>query len=265
MTLLQSIFLGALQGIAEFLPVSSSGHLVVFRNFMNLGDIPALYDVLLHVATLLVVLIVFRKKIIDLIKSLVRFIIRKNDESDRVNLRLIVVILVASVFTAALGFAIENLDISEKPKIVSVLFLVTAAVLLLTRFIKVKTGGYENIGIRTAVITGIAQGLAVLPGISRSGMTIASSLYAGIDKENAGEYSFLLSIPAIAGALILELRDLGQLNSAVTPAVIAAGMVTAFVVGLLSVLFLLSLIKKNKLYYFSFYLIPFGILCFFLL
>ena len=194
MTLLQSIILGALQGIAEFLPVSSSGHLVVFRNFMNLGEISPLFDILLHVATLAVVIIVFRKIILEMIKSLFRFFLRRSDESDRVNLRLILVILLASVFTAALGFFIQSFDVSNKPKLVSILFLVTAAVLLLTRFIKVEGAGYEKAGVKTAVITGIAQGLAVLPGISRSGMTIASSLYAGIDKEKAGEYSFLLSI-----------------------------------------------------------------------
>lgn len=264
MTLLQSIFLGALQGVAEFLPISSSGHLVVFRNFMELGEITPLFDILLHVATLLVVIIVFRKIILDLIKSLFRFFARKADARDKVNLRLILVILLASVFTAALGFLIQSFDVSHKPKLVSALFLFTAAVLLLTRFIKVKDGGYKKAGVKTAIITGIAQGIAVFPGISRSGMTIASSLYAGIGKEKAGEYSFLLSIPAILGALLLELKDFEKLSSAVDPLVMTAGMVTAFVVGLASVLFLLNLIKRNRLYLFSFYLIPFGILSFFL-
>ncbi|MBI9107621.1 MAG: undecaprenyl-diphosphate phosphatase [Spirochaetales bacterium] len=265
MTLIQSIFLGALQGIAEFLPVSSSGHLVVFRNFMHLGEISPLFDILLHVATLMVVLIVFRRIIVDLIKSLFRFITRKADESDSVNLRLILIILLASAITAVLGLFIQSFDVSHKPKLVSVLFLVTAAVLLLTRFINTEGAGYEKAGVKTAVITGIAQGLAVFPGISRSGMTIASSLWVGIDKEKAGEYSFLLSIPAIAGALLLELRDLEQLSGTVDPLVISAGMLTAFIVGLASVLFLLRLIKRNKLHYFSIYLIPFGIISFFLL
>ena len=147
----------------------------------------------------------------------------------------------------------------------SILFIVTAAILLLTRFIKVDDSGYEKAGVKTAVITGVAQGLAVFPGISRSGMTIASSLYAGVGKDKAGEYSFLLSIPAILGALLLELKDFEQLSSSVDPLVITAGMVTAFVVGLVSVLFLLRLIKRNKLYFFSFYLIPFGIISFFLM
>ena len=265
MSLLQSIFLGALQGVAEFLPISSSGHLVVFRNFMDLGEIPILFDILLHVSTLVVVLIVFRKIIWSLLKSLGRLVKRDVSEEDKINLRLIVVILAASVFTAVLGFLIESLNVAQKPKIVSLLFIVTAAVLLLTKFIKIEGSGYSKTGLKTAVITGIAQGIAVFPGISRSGMTIAASLFAGIDKEKAGEYSFLLSIPAIAGAILLEIKDLEALSSSVPPAVIAAGMAAAFIVGLASIMFLLRLIKRSKLYLFSFYLIPFGIFSFFVL
>ena len=265
MTLLQSIFLGALQGVAEFLPISSSGHLVVFRNFMDLGDVPILFDILLHAATLLVVVIVFRKTILRLLKALLHLITRRLDDEDRVDLRLIVVILVASVFTAALGFFIESLEIAQKPKIVSLLFFVTAAVLLLTRFIRVEESGYKKAGFKTALITGIAQGIAVFPGISRSGMTVSASLFAGIGREKAGEYSFILSIPAILGAIILESRDLELLSGSVAPAVLIAGMAAAFIVGMVSILFLLKLIEKSRLYLFSFYLIPFGIFSFIVL
>ena len=265
MTLLQSIFLGALQGVAEFLPISSSGHLVVFRHFMELGEVPILFDVLLHCATLLVVIIVFRKTILELLKSLFRFITRKTGDRDRTNLRLIAVILTASVFTAALGFFIESLDIAHKPRIVSLLFIVTAAVLLLTRFNKTEETGYKKAGFKTALITGLAQGIAVFPGISRSGMTISASLFTGIGKEKAGEYSFLLSIPAILGAILLEVGDLETLSNSVDPAVMIAGMVSAFMVGLASILALLRLLKRSKLYLFSFYLIPFGIFSFIVL
>ena len=265
MTLLQSIFLGALQGVAEFLPVSSSGHLVVFRNFMDLGEVPILFDILLHAATLLVVIIVFRKTILRLLKALLHLVMRKVDEEDRTELRMIVVILVASVFTAALGFLIESLDIAHRPKIVSLLFIFTAGILILTKFIKVEESGYRKAGLKTALITGIAQGIAVFPGISRSGMTISASLFAGIGKEKAGEYSFILSIPAIAGAIILEARDLELLGSSVSPSVMAAGMIAAFIVGLASILFLLKLIRGGRLYLFSIYLIPFGIFSFFVL
>ena len=264
MSVFQSIFLGVLQGIAEFLPISSSGHLVVFRNFMALGEVPVLFDVLLHVATLFVVIIVFRKIIWELLKSLGHLAVCRIDDNDRVNLRVIAVILGASVFTAGLGFLIESFDVVHKPRLVSILFLVTAAILLLTRFIRTEGAGYEKAGLKAAVITGIAQGLAVLPGVSRSGMTIAASLFSGIEKEKAGEYSFLLSIPAITGAILLEIKDLETLHNTVSPGVMAAGMLAAFAAGLISIVFLLKLIKRSKLYLFSFYLIPFGILSFFL-
>ena len=265
MTLLQSIFLGALQGVAEFLPISSSGHLVVFRHFMSLGEVPILFDIMLHLATLLVVVIVFRKAIMDLLNSLWKFISRKADDEDRLNMKIIGVILGASVFTAGIGIVIESFDVAHKPRLVSLLFLATAAVMLMTKFIKAEDSGYQKIGVKTAVVTGIAQGIAVLPGISRSGMTLSSSLFSGIGKDKAGEYSFLLSIPAIVGAIILESRNLGDLGAAVTPLVMIAGMVSAFVVGLVSILFLLNLIKKSRLYLFAFYLIPFGIFSFIVL
>ncbi len=265
MTILQSILLGALQGIAEFLPVSSSGHLVVFRNFMSLGDVPVLFDIILHTATLAVVIIVFRKVIGEILVSLFRLITGKKRPEDTVNLRLVLVVLGASVFTAALGFFIEGLGFADKPKIVSVLFLFTALILILTRLIKTEGHGYDKIGPKTAVITGIAQGIAVFPGISRSGMTIAASLFSGISREKAAEYSFILSIPAIGGALLLELKDFGELTGDVSAGAIIAGWLSAFIVGYLSVLFLLSVIKKDKLHYFSFYLIPFAVISFFLL
>ncbi|MDC7126796.1 MAG: undecaprenyl-diphosphate phosphatase [Spirochaetales bacterium] len=265
MTLLQSIFLGALQGVSEFLPISSSGHLVVFRNFMDLGDVPILFDILLHAATLLVVIIVFRKIIGAMIVSLCRFIVRKADEDDKKNMRLILIIIIASAVTAALGLVIESINVASKPKIVSLLFIVTAVVLLLTKLIKNENEGYTNLTVRTAIITGFAQGFAVLPGISRSGMTVAASLFSGIGKDKVGEYSLVLSIPAILGAIVLELKDLGQLENAVAPSCMIAGMVTAFIVGLFAVLFLLNLIKKNRLHWFSFYLIPFGIISFIIL
>ena len=265
MTLLQSLFLGALQGVAEFLPVSSSGHLVVFRHFMDLGEVPALFDILLHLATLIVVLIVFRKTIGSLFVSLFRFARRKADERDKINLRLIWILILASIFTAVLGFIIESLDVAHKPRLVSVLFLVTAGILLGTRFLGKDGAGYEKAGVKTAVITGIAQGLAVFPGISRSGITISASLFAGLEREKAGEYSFILSIPAIVGAILLEIKDFGRLSESVSPAVMAAGMAAAFIVGTASIILLLRVVERSKLHYFSFYLIPFGIISFIIL
>ncbi|MBI9102013.1 MAG: undecaprenyl-diphosphate phosphatase [Spirochaetales bacterium] len=259
MTIIQAVILGAIQGVAEFLPVSSSGHLVVLKSIMSLQEVPQLFDIILHFATLFVVIIVFREIIIRLIKVLFRFLTRNLREEDGGDLRLIGIVLLASVFTAALGFAIEALDMGTHPKIVSGLFLLTAAILITTRFTH-GTREYADLKVKDGVITGIAQGFAVFPGISRSGMTIAAALGVGMDRKKAGEFSFILSLPAILGALLLEVKDFGTLLNTVSPLVLGAGFISAFVVGLFSLILLLRLIRGGKLYLFSIYLIPLGLL-----
>ena len=258
MSLIQSLLLGALQGITEFLPVSSSGHLVVMKNLMELQEIPVLFDVILHVATLVVVILVFRKRIGELFSALFRFILGKKRGEDQDSLKLIITIMIATLITAIIGFVVSSLEVETHPKLVSALFIVTGIILLMAR----KERGsldYGQIGIKQAVITGIAQGLGVFPGISRSGITISGSLLSGMSRERAGEYSFILSIPAILGALILELKDLETLSGLTSPMVLTAGAASAFLVGLFSLILLLRLVKRGKLYFFSFYLIPLGL------
>jgi undecaprenyl-diphosphatase len=258
MTFLQSIALGALQGITEFLPVSSSGHLVLTRELMKLQEIPMLFDVLLHVATLFVVLIVFRDRVGRILLALARTAALRHNEEDAENLHLLGIIIVSTIFTGGIGYGFESMELVPGPKIVSLLFLVTAGILIASRF-KQGTVNYGTIGLKQGVWTGIGQGLGVLPGISRAGITISAALMSGMDREKAGEYSFLISIPAILGALILTLGDSEQLLLAIPVQVIAAGFVSSFVVGLICLLILLRLVRKGKLYLFSFYLIPLGI------
>lgn len=258
MTYIQAVLLGALQGMTEFLPVSSSGHLVVFRRFMQLQDIPILFDVILHVATLFVVLIIFRDRIGRILLSLGRLFTGRKNEEDAENIRLFGIILTATVITGAMGLGIERLDAGSHIKLVSALFIVTGVILWLTRYMS-GTINYGTIGIKQGVVTGFAQGLGVLPGISRSGITISAALMSGMNREKAGEYSFLISIPAILGALLLELKDLDTLFVSMTPLKIAAGFAAAFIVGLLSLMLLLKLVNRGRLYYFTFYLVPLGI------
>lgn len=258
MNSVQAILLGALQGVTEFLPVSSSGHLALMKHFMRLSDVPLLFDVILHVATLIVVLFVFRARIGALLKALAHGAARTVTEEDKVQLRLVLIILVATVLTGAIGLALEGLDAARYPKLVSALFIVTGIILVAARGM---SGGvdYTAIGLRQGVVTGIAQGLGVLPGISRSGITISAALLSGMDRDKAGELSFLISLPAIAGALLLELRDADALFSAVSPAMVMTGFVSALVTGFLSLSLLLMLVRKGQLYLFSFYLIPAGV------
>jgi undecaprenyl-diphosphatase len=258
MTVLKAVVLGVVQGLTEFLPVSSSGHLVLMKHFFELGSVPILFDVLLHVATLVVVCVVFWERLRGVIASLWRWITRKTHEADATNLRLAWVIALATLFTGVLGLGFSVLEFVRQPKIVSLLFLVTAGLLIGTRFTR-GTTTYRGIGARVGIVTGIAQAFGVLPGISRSGVTISASLFSGVDRSHAGEYSFLLSIPAIIGALLVTLQDAGELAAQVSLGALVAGLVSSFVVGWVALVLLLRLVRGGKLYYFSAYLIPLGI------
>jgi len=258
MTILQALLLGALQGVSEFLPISSSGHLVLFRQVMGIEEIPVLFDVLLHVSTLLVICIVFRHRIGGVAAAVFRCIPGKTREEDKANMRLFIALVAATAVTAVVGLGISFLDVGRYPRIVSALFIVTALILIMSRFARGERE-YGNLGVREGLITGFAQGLGVLPGISRSGIVISAALGAGIRRDRAGEFAFLISIPAVLGAFILELRDAGELASEVSAGSLAAGMLASFAVGFVSVLLLLRLLRRAKLHLFALYLIPLGV------
>lgn len=260
MNLLESIFLGALQGITEFLPISSSGHLVIAKSLLDLSEVPLLFDVLLHVSTLCAVIIVFRKRLWSLLVTIWRLCTGKTTADDAENKRLILAVSAATVCTAVIGYLLSRLDILYSTNIVSVLFIVTGCILFSTLFVKGEKT-YAKIGLKEGVVAGIAQGLGVLPGISRSGITVSAALAMGVKRENVGEFSFILAIPAIAGAVILEAGQSSELASAVSGAALASGIAAAFVVGLISILLLLRIIRSRKLFVFGFYLIPLGIIC----
>ncbi len=257
MSFIQSIILGALQGFTEFLPVSSSGHLAVVESFMKLQEVPVLFDILLHLATLLVVIIVFRNRLSGIIISLFK---RNNiNDEDKTNRKLFLMILVSTFFTGIIGLGLNGLEVENYLFVIYIFFITTGFILIGSKF----WGGnidYSSLGIKQGVITGISQGLGVLPGISRSGITISAALLSGMSREKAGEYSFLISLPAILGAFILELKDAEGLLDMVDPLIIGTGMLSAFIAGLLSLKILLKLIRNGKLYLFSFYLIPLGII-----
>ncbi len=258
MTVIEAIVLGALQGATEFLPVSSSGHLLLAKALFEASDVPVLFDVLLHVATLVAVCIVFRHRIATLIGAAVRFVIRRSRPEDREHYPMIVVVLVATIITGAIGVGIESLPGARTPLSASVLFLVTAVILIITRWAR-GTRRSDRVRLLDAVILGAAQGAGVLPGVSRSGITISAGLFAGLDRETAGEVSFVLSLPAILGALVLTLGDAGSLTASVSAPAIVAGFATGLVVGLVSLRLLLVLVRRGGLALFSIYLVPLGV------
>lgn len=257
MNYLQALLLGALQGVAEFLPISSSGHLRIGQELLGLGDAPLLFDVALHVATLAAVLLVFRRRIGAILVSLVRWVGGRAGQDDAENLGIVIPLLAATVVTAALGFAIKDLEIPTR--MVAGLMLATAAILVASSFLG-GASGFRDLGIPRGLAVGLAQGIGVLPGISRSGITIAAGLATGLRREVAGEFAFLVSIPAILGALVLELRDLAELKTAVPAGPLALGMAVAFAVGVVSLKLLLPVVRRGRLAWFALYLVPAGIL-----
>lgn len=271
MGFIESFFLGVLQGIAEFLPISSSGHLAVAKELLHLRDVPMFYDIILHIATLLAIFIVYWKTIWRLITTAVRFIFRKTDASDKNDLNFIAAVLIATCFTAVIGFALKDLVENLPVKIISLLFIVTGILLLVCdKFAENKAAvasvAVENknttIKLRSAVIVGIVQGLAVFPGISRSGSTISAGLLCGIRRSRIAEFSFILSIPSILGAFILDLVGSRTVPLNVGIGELAVGFIAALLTGIISLKLLTKLLQKAKLKVFSFYLIPLGIILF---
>ena len=271
MGFIESFFLGVPQGIAEFLPISSSGHLAVAKELLHLRDVPMFYDIILHIATLLAIFIVYWKTIWRLITTAVRFIFRKTDASDKNDLNFIAAVLIATCFTAVIGFALKDLVENLPVKIISLLFIVTGILLLVCdKFAENKTAvafvAVENknttIKLRSAVIVGIVQGLAVFPGISRSGSTISAGLLYGIRRSHIAEFSFILSIPSILGAFILDLVGSHSVPLNVGIGELAVGFIAALLTGIISLKLLTKLLQKAKLKVFSFYLIPLGIILF---
>lgn len=275
MSIFQSLFLGILQGITEFLPVSSSGHLVVAQKLFGLDGVPLVFDVCLHVATLAAVVLFFRKTIIDLISVFIRMVVKKPLDGDKPKQTTILAVIVATVITGVLGVVSSHFIEDAPIKLVCTGFIVTGILLVFATVLdksgKTAAGSSSAeeaaaaeqtegaVSVKQGIICGIAQGFGTLPGISRSGSTISAAILSGVDRKTAGEFSFILSIPAILGAFILEVKDLGEMTGVVSVPCLAAGCLAAFLAGLGALFVLMKLIKSGRLGFFAIYLIPLGI------
>lgn len=279
MSTLHSIYLGIIQGIAEFLPISSSGHLAIAQNLFGLEEVPLLFDIFLHLATLLAVCIVFCKKIWELLKCFGRWITKRprpetnesvNNEiltgTEKAGRRTIIAIIVSTIITGVIGIVTSKLIPDLSVKFVCAGFLITAALLIISGIIekkneaKIENPVQEGVSLKQSIVIGLMQGLGTLPGISRSGSTISGALFSKLDRKAAGDYSFIISIPAILGAFVLDLKDLGEVSSTIGMPQVLAGCIAAFITGFISLKLLMKIIRKGKLAWFSAYLIPAGIL-----
>lgn len=244
MNYLDAIVLGILQGLTEFLPVSSSGHLVIAEALLGVKMSGVSFEVMLHLGTLLSVLVYFRARIGRLIQSLWT----KSMATER---RLMLLLIVGTIPAGLVGVILKDFFESafSNPALTSSMLFITGAILLSTKFIQ---PGRKPLNLMTAIIIGIGQSLAILPGISRSGSTIAVGMLAGVEPSEAAEFSFLLAIPAIGGAALLQAGELAAMQTALL-APILAGTVCAFVTGLGAVYAVLATIRKGKFAWFAYY------------
>lgn len=257
MTLIQAIVLGIVQGLTEFLPVSSSGHLVLIQNLLGLHQPELVFDVAVHLGTLAAVCLYFQRDISAMIAEVFKWAYKRCRHAESrppsMEVRLAAMIAVGSVPTAVIGLGFHKIAglLFSSVLLVGFMLIATGFWMWFTRGRDRSGGGgvYRLNSVR-AVLIGIAQGIAIIPGVSRSGATIAASLYLGLDRETAARYSFLLSIPAIAGAAMLSLSDTSAAGSAEVPVIFAGGFAAA-VVGYAALSFLVYLVKKGRLFIFA--------------
>jgi undecaprenyl-diphosphatase len=252
---LEALVLGILQGLTEFLPVSSSGHLELGSYIFGLNEENLTFSIIVHGATFMSVVVVFRNDIISLIKALFRF--RWDAET-----RFILLLLLSAVPVGVAGVVfkdqIETL-FAGRIILVGCMLLVTATLLFLTQYAPPSN---KEVGVKSALLIGIAQMVAIMPGISRAGATISTALYLGIDREKATRFSFLMVLIPIFGATLLEIMDLSKVTEPgpISNTALAIGAAAAFISGLFACSWMLKIVKKGKLVYFSAYCVVVGII-----
>ncbi|MEO0326588.1 MAG: undecaprenyl-diphosphate phosphatase, partial [Myxococcota bacterium] len=252
----EALVLGVLQGLTEFLPVSSSGHVALGALLFGLRDAPLSLEVVLHLGTLAATLVVFGRDALRLAAAALRALgdaeARKSEDA-----RMALAVVVGTLPTVVIGLGMKDAVEAWKhlPAVVGVCLLVSAAACLATR---VRSGEGEVPTLRQAFLIGVAQGLAVLPGLSRSGSTIAVAMLLGLRGEASFRFSFLLSLPAIAGASLLVLGEDGALDQ-LPPSVWVGGAVSLFV-GLGALWALRGIVLTGRFWLFALYLVPAGLL-----
>ncbi len=251
--MLKIALLGIVQGLTEFLPVSSSGHLVIGETLLGINRPDLSLEIILHLGTLLAIFVYFRKQIWGLLESFLKF----KDDSLKQKRMFSIYIIIAMIPTGIIGLAFRESLKAHKGdlSLVGTALLFTALLLFTSNIVQKKQKTTKPINLFKSILIGITQGFAVIPGISRSGSTIAVSLMSGVSKKEAAEFSFLLSIPAILAATILELD-----TSILFSPIYLVGMLCSFTSGLIAIHYLLKIISKGKFYMFGYYCLIVGFL-----
>ena len=282
MTILQAIFLGIIQGLTEFRPVSSSGHLAIAQNIFEIDTGGSmLFDIMLHVGTLAAVFVAYRKDIVRMIREAICICIdigantkiwisnRKNDEALRYKRiihnnyrKFVVLILVSTIPTGVIGYAAKNLVEAASATLIvpGVCLLLTGVLLVVADFTEDGKKIPRDVSYTNGFFIGIAQGISTLPGLSRSGTTITACLVSGFDKRFAVKYSFLMAVPAVLGASVLEIKD--AVAEEITGNLVLCcviGAVVAGLVGYVCIKVMLSIVRKKKFKGFAIYCLVLGV------
>jgi len=253
MEIVRAALLGIIQGLTEFLPVSSSGHLVIAQKILHFSEPPVLFDITLHLATALAVIAVYYREIWELIIALFKgriLVTKKGYRLSSKKFHYVLVLIVALIPAGLIGYFFNDYITKAFSNllVVSIGLFITTVILFLSKYFNNRKG---DINFKNGTIIGIAQAFAIVPGISRSGSTIFAGMASGIEGKKAADFSFLLAVPIIIGAFIFELK--GIVNSHVSIVTLATGFIFSFVSGYFSIKLLLDFIRKGKFYYFAYY------------
>ena len=258
---IDAIILGVIQGLTEFLPVSSSGHLEITRELLDTNQLPSdnlLMTSVLHFATALSTILVFRKDIYNLIKGLF-------DKENKPSKSYIIKILIAIVPAGLVGFLLSDeieFLFSGNMILVGIMLIITGTLLFLTKILKTKNFKISSLH---ALIIGLSQAFAVIPGISRSGATICTSLFLGNNKSEAAKFSFLIVIPVIFGAILKDVLSGDIFDNEIKISILIIGFISSFLTGVLACKLMLKIVANNNLIYFSFYCFVLGIISIFII
>lgn len=246
MSLIKAILLGIIQGLTEFLPVSSSGHLVIFQRILGIEGAGVTLEVLLHFGTLLAVFWVFRRDFLDLLKF----------PRDTVQRRFLLLLIIGCIPTALIGYFLGDFieSIFHSLLLTGAALVVTGIILKLLTLLPEGKKDITSMQPLDALWVGLLQGIAVIPGISRSGSTITAALWRGLDRATAVRYSFMLAAPVIFGATLLEVKDMIKVGIEKTLLLdYTAGTVAACICGILAIRLFIRLLQQKKFHYFAYY------------
>ena len=247
-----AIFLGLIQGLAEFLPISSSGHLILVQHIFEMPQDMMFFNIMLHIATLIAVCFVFRKRTFKLVRH------PFHPDNRRLNFCLILATAITVGFVLLFNDFLES---TFTARVLPITFLITAIVLVWASFVK---PGKNQLTYTTAAALGLAQGLAIIPGLSRSGLTLSTALTSGIQRDHAAEFAFLMSIPIIIAALVWELVR-NPISTTINWLPLSIAFIVALLSGVFAIKFMLDIIRRVKLYWLSLYLIVIALVALFMI